>query len=158
VFDCLKASLMSTPMLAYPDFSLPFTIQSDASDVAIGAVIGQHVLGKFRPIMYASRHLTGAETRYSTTERKLLAVVWAAKKFSPYIYGQHVTIVTDHQPLATMKSLKEPTGRIGRLLWKPQEQDCSIVYQPGSSNVTADLLSRHVDLNVVEVGVDSCIN
>jgi hypothetical protein len=105
-FETLKGALVSAPVLAYPDFSRPFIIQCDASNVAIGAVIGQQVNGHFRPVMYGSRHLTQPESRYSATERELLAIVWSAKRFSPYIYGRHATFVTDHQPLVTMRSLK----------------------------------------------------
>jgi hypothetical protein len=115
-FGKLKQALVSTPVLAFPDFDKPFTIQTDASSVALGAVTGQTKNGKFHPCMYSSRHLTDAETRYSATERELLAIVWAAKRFNAYIYGRNVTFITDHKPLVTMKSLKEPNGRIGRLL------------------------------------------
>ena len=158
-FDTLKTALMTAPVLAYPDFKLPFTIQCDASNIAVGAVIGQRFERKFRPVMYGSRHLTSAESRYSATERELLAIVWAAKRFNPYIYGRHATFITDHQPLVTMRSLKEPMGRIGRLFNKIQDIDYDLVYQPGASNYTADLLSRPtVEANSVELRVESCIN
>jgi hypothetical protein len=91
--------------------------------------------------MYASRHPCGAESRYSTTERELLAIVWSAKRFNAYIYGRHVRFVTDHEPLVTLKTLKEPNGRIGRLFIKIQDIDYTLTYQPGSRNFTADLLS-----------------
>jgi hypothetical protein len=85
--------------------------------------------------------------------------VWAAKRFNPYIYGRHATFVTDHQPLVTMRSLKKPMSRIGRLLYKIQDLDYDLVCQPGSSNCTADLLSRPpVAANSVELRVESCIN
>ena len=160
-FEKLKVGLSTSPCLAFPDFSIPFVIQSDASNVAVGGVLGQLVDNKFRPVWYMSRHLTSAETRYSTTERELLGIVYCAKKAYPYIYGRHVTFVTDHQPLATMKSLKDPMGRLGRLLNKLQDFDYTIVYQPGSENLTADLLSRpfkDADVNAVELQIKSCIN
>jgi hypothetical protein len=97
-FEKLKQALVLTPILAFLDFEQPFIIQSDASNVAVGAVIGQMKNGKFHPCMYSSRHLSDAETRYSATERELLAIVWAAKRFNAYIYGRGVTFVTDHQP------------------------------------------------------------
>jgi hypothetical protein len=150
---------MTAPLLAYPDFKLPFTIQCDASNIAVGAVIGQTFDNKFRPVMYGSRHFTASESRFSATERELLAIVWAAKRFNPYIYGRHATFVTDHQPLVTMRSLKEPMGRIGRLFNKIQDIDYNLVYQPGSSNYTADMLSRpSVEANSVELRVESCLN
>ena len=106
--------------MAYPDFSVPFIFCSDASNVAVGAVLGQMFTKKYKPVMYANQHLTGAESLYSTTERELLAIVWSAKRFNAYIYGCHVKFVREHLPLVTLKSLKEPNGRIGRLFNKIQ--------------------------------------
>ena len=71
---------MSTPVLTYPGWKLDFIVQTDASGYEIGGVLGQYVNRKFKPIMYAGGHLTSAETRYSTTERELLAVVFCNKK------------------------------------------------------------------------------
>jgi hypothetical protein len=76
-FDKLKTAFTSSPLIAFQDFNLPFMIQCDALNVAFDAVLGQIVDKKFRPVMYGIRHLTSAESRYSTTERELLAIVWA---------------------------------------------------------------------------------
>jgi len=65
---------MTAPLLAYPDFKLPFTIHCDASNIAVGAVIAQTFDNKFRRVMYGSRHLTAAESRYRAKERELLAI------------------------------------------------------------------------------------
>ena len=166
-FNKLKSALLSDPVLSYPDFSLPFIIQCDASSIAIGAVLGQmkpENQNKFLPIMYISRHLTATEQKYSTTERELLSVVFSGKKGKPYIYGRHVTFVTDHKPLVSMKVLKDPMGRIGRLLNKIQDLDFTLVYQPGSTNLTADFLSRpetvvsSVDLYSAELGFTQSVN
>jgi hypothetical protein len=160
-FDKLKKSLMSEPLLSYPRFDLPFYIQTDASDVAIGAVIGQiHEDGKFHPISFFSRHLSGAETNYSATERELLAIVEANRKFYEYTYARKVYFITDHKPLATMKKLKNPVGRIGRLLHKLQDQDFVIIYQPGAQNFTADWLSRpdEAQLKLIETQFNSSVN
>lgn len=119
-FEKLKELLVAEPVLIYPNFNQEFVIQTDASAIGLGAVLGQfgQVTGKnaFRPIMYGSRHLTKTEMNYSTTDRELLAIVWASKKFKAYIYARPVTFITDHQALATMRSLKEPMGRTSRLL------------------------------------------
>ena len=174
-FERLKQALMSEPVLVYPDFKQQFIIQTDASSVALGAVIGQvnsRNNSKFQPVMFASRHLTDAETRYSTSERELLAIVFAAKRFNVYVYGRHVTFVTDHQPLVSMKNLKDPMGRIGRLLNKIQDLDYSLVYQPGATNYVADFLSRpdnpksslerpiegETELNATELEIVGCVN
>ena len=162
-FEALKATLMSEPILCYPNFKLPFIIQTDASSVAIGGVIGQVIDKKFKPVKYCSRHLTATESRYSTTERELLAVVWSYKRCKEYVYGRHVSFVVDHQPLVTMKKLKEPMGRIGNLLLKLQDCDYDIYYQPGATHFIPDLLSRpsielKTEVNNIEIQFDSCVN
>lgn len=158
-FEKLKNSLASAPVLAYPDFTQPFIIHTDASGIAVGAVIGQIIQQRFRPIMFASRHLSTTETRYSGIERELLAIVWAAKKFNSYIYGRHSTFVTDHKPLVTMKTLKDPLSRVGRLFFKMKDLDYHLVYQPGASNYTADMLSRiETSANSVQIQFKSTVN
>jgi hypothetical protein len=103
-FEQLKTAFVTAPVLAFPNFDLPFTVQCDASNVALGAVIGQIVDDWFRPVMYGNRHLSEPESRYRATEREMLAIVWASKRFNCYIYGRPVTFVTHHEPL-------EPMGR-----------------------------------------------
>ena len=102
-FELLKNKLATAGILAYPDFSKDFIVQCDASGRAVGAVLGQLCKNHFRPVCYGSRHLTKTETRYSTTERELLAITYVARKFRPYLYGRNCTFVTDHKPLATLK-------------------------------------------------------
>src|SRR5436190_18592636 len=98
-FDILKEKLTTAPVLKYPDFTQEFIVTTDASDYAIGAVLSQGTVGQDRPIAYASRVLSRAEQNYSTTEKELLAIVWAVKHFRPYVYGTKFKIVTDHKPL-----------------------------------------------------------
>ena len=97
-FDTLKRLLCSAPCLVMPDFSSPFVVHCDASGGGVGAVLTQHDKdGCERPIMYVSHKMNDAETRYSTTHQELLAVIYALKKFKPYLYGQQFSIYTDHQ-------------------------------------------------------------
>jgi hypothetical protein len=85
--------------------------------------------------------------------------VWAAKKFNAYIYGHKVTFVTDHKPLVTMRQLKDPNGRIGRIFHKIQDLNYDLVYQPGKDNYTADLLLRpNVEVDLVEMEISSVVN
>ncbi len=107
IFEKLKDSLVKAPVLINPDFSKPFVLETDASDFALGSVN--------KPIAFASRHLTKTERNYSTSEKELLAIVWAMRHFNSYIYNRDVIVLTDHKPLADLKKLKEPNGRLGRL-------------------------------------------
>lgn len=140
-FDKLKLSLCMAPILQQVDPDKPFIIKTDASAYAIGAVLVQGELEDEHPIEYASRLLTTAEQNYSTIEREALAVVWSTEKFRGYIDGG-VTIISDHQPLKWLMSLKSPSGRLARWALKLQQYDLKIQYQPGKINVVADCLSR----------------
>jgi len=141
-FRKLKQELVQSPILVFPDFKNNFEIFTDASKLAIGAALCQRVNNVVHPVSFASRQLNKNEVNYSTTEKEMLAVVWAAKYFKPYIYGRHTIFFTDHKPLSTLVRAKEPTGRLYRLLLKLQELDYEIVYTPGVLNKTADMLSR----------------
>ena len=110
-FDFLESKLTSPPILGYPDFSQPFILHSDASANAIGAVLSQLQSGKKTVISYWSRQLSKAERNYSTIEREALAVVCAVKEFYPYLYGFQFTLVTDHNPLTSLKDLKDTPAR-----------------------------------------------
>lgn len=140
-----KHLLTHDPILEYPDFNKKFTLTTDASDVALGAVLSQ----TDKPIAYASRTLSTTETHYSTTEKELLAIVWATKYFRPYLYGQKFTLITDHKPLTWLLSLKEPNAKLIRWRLKLQEFDFDILYKEGKLNTNADALSRAIiDPNV----------
>ena len=106
-FEELKSRLVSPPILAYPDFKLPFLLQTDASDTAIGAVLSQVQEGTERVIAYWSRKLQKAERNYSTTEREALAVVASLKEFYPYVYGFPCKLITDHNPLKGLKDVED---------------------------------------------------
>lgn len=141
-FKTLKTLLVSPPILKQADTTQPFTIRTDASGYALGAVLCQGQGQDERPVEYASRLLTAAEKNYSTTEREALAVVWALSKFRGYIEGNPITLATDHQPLRWLMTLKTPSGRLARWALSLQPYDLQIVYTPGKNNVVADTLSR----------------
>mgnify|MGYP001798391490 FL=1 len=87
-FNSLKGQLASCPILAYPDFSKDFIIDTDASEYGIGGVLSQSHDGKERVVAYGSRSLTKAERNYSTTKHEMLALVFFAKKYKPYLSGR----------------------------------------------------------------------
>lgn len=141
-FEHLRDELLKEPILQYPNFNEEFILTTDASKYAIGAVLSQGPVKNSLPIAYASRTLNPAETRYSTIERELLAIVWAVKHFRPYLFGKKFTIITDHQPLKWLFSSKDPSSRLVRWRLKLEEYQYEIVYKPGRLNSNADALSR----------------
>lgn len=145
-FNKLKLLLTSDPILKSPNFDKPFTVTCDASNYAIGAVLSQNN----HPISYASRTLNRHETKYSTIEKELLAIVYAVKYFRTYIYGRKFIIRTDHKPLVWLNNLKEPNMKLQR--WKIQlnEYNFTIEYIKGKENHVADGLSRYPNNDLEE--------
>lgn len=142
-FETCKAILCNDPILIRPDFSKLFTVTTDASKFAIGAILSQD--GK--PVCYASRTLNPSETNYSVTEKELLAIVWAVKYFRPYLFGRHFKIKTDHRPLKWLDNLKEPNSKLIRWKLLLSEYDYEIDYIQGKENKVADALSRNPKLS-----------
>jgi hypothetical protein len=95
-FQIFKKALISTPIIQLPDWSLPFEITCDASDYALEVVLGQTKDRKHHAISYASKTLSGPQLNYATTEKELLAVVFAIDKFRSYLVGAKVIVYTDH--------------------------------------------------------------
>nr|GFA20356.1 reverse transcriptase domain-containing protein [Tanacetum cinerariifolium] len=98
-FQTLKRKLTEAPILVAPDWDMPFEFMCDASDFAIGAVLGQRKIKHFQPIHYASKTMTDAQAHYTTTEKELLAVVYAFEKFWPYLVLSKSIVYTDHSTL-----------------------------------------------------------
>jgi len=145
-FEMCKKILCNDPILQYPDFSKPFNLTTDASNVALGAVLSQGKIGSDKPVCFASRTLSKSEQNYSTTEKELLAIVWATKHFRPYLYGRKFNIVTDHKSLQWLFSHKEPGSKLIRWRLRLEEFDYEIKYKNGKQNTNADALSR-VEIN-----------
>ncbi len=113
-FDTLKQSLISAPILNFPDFTLPFELYVDASLDGLGMTLGQIQNGKDVVIAYAGRSLNSAELSYSATEKEALAVIEGIKKFQPYLHGRKFTVHTDHHALKWLMTIKDVTGRLAR--------------------------------------------
>ena len=137
-FNELKKLISNDPILIYPDFNKTFTLTTDASNFALGAVLSQDK----KPICFASRTLNAHEINYSTIEKELLAIVWATKQFRHYLYGRQFIIKTDHRPLVWLSNLKEPNSKMQRWKIKLNEYNFRIDYIKGNENVVADALSR----------------
>ena len=140
-FD-LKKCLVSSPILTLPDFSLPFVLDTDASGDGLGAVLAQNVDGVERVVAYASRALSRTEKKYCATRREMLALVWAARHFRPYLYGRKFTLRTDHHCLQWLHNFKEPEGQVARWLEVLSEYDYTVIHRVGKQHTNADALSR----------------
>ena len=114
----------------------------DASDYAIGAVLGQRKEKVLHAIYYASKTLDGAQVHYATTEKELLAVVYALDKFRTYLVGSKVIVYTDHTALKYLLSKHEAKPRLIRWILLLQEFDLKIRDKKGVDNSVADHLSR----------------
>ncbi|CAN6554997.1 unnamed protein product [Malus baccata var. baccata] len=143
-FKHLKDLLTTAPIITPPDWSIPFELMCDASDYELGAVLGQRKNKQPYVIYYASRTLNDAQLNYSTTEKELLAVVFALDKFRSYLIGTKVIVFTDHAALKYLFTKKEAKPRLIRWMLLLQEFDIEIKDKKGSDNVVADHLSRLV--------------
>jgi hypothetical protein len=141
-FQKLRSMLVTAPVMQSPDYSLPFEVMCDASDYAMGAVLGQRVNKTPHVIYYASRTLSDAQRNYTTTEKELLAVVFALDKFRSYLLRSKVLIFSDHAALKYLLSKKEAKPRLIRWILLLQEFDIEIRDKKGVENVVADHLSR----------------
>ena len=106
-FEEIKLRLVEAPIMAKPDWNKEFEIMCDASDYAMGAVLGQRTDKVFRAIYYASKTFNEVQENYSTTEKDMLAIVFACEKFRPYILGSHIIIHTDHAAIKYLMAKKE---------------------------------------------------
>ena len=147
-FNHLKAALASAPVLAYPDFSQPFQIETDASDTCVGGVLTQekfdavHRRPVLRPVAYFSAKLNPAQCRYDAPTREALAIVLSLEHFKHYLNLKPVRILTDHEAHRTLATRTDAHDRLARWRYRISEFQFEIVYRPGSLNHLPDALSR----------------
>ena len=138
-FMQLKRSLVEPPILQSPNSDLPFEILCHASDFVVGVVLGQRIDKKPNTICYTSKMLADAQLNYTTTEKELLAVVFALEKFRPYILGSKIIVYMDHAALKYLLSKKEAKPRLIRWVLL-QDFDLEIKDKKASENSVADHL------------------
>ncbi|GJW42397.1 reverse transcriptase domain-containing protein [Tanacetum coccineum] len=126
-FNTLKKKLTEAPILIAPDWDLPFELMCDASDFAIGAVLGQRHEKHFKPIHYASKIMNEAESHYTTTEKEMLAVVYAFEKFQSYLILNKSIVYTDHSALKYLFAKKDSKARLLRF-----SAPCAIISERGT--------------------------
>nr|GEY86452.1 reverse transcriptase domain-containing protein [Tanacetum cinerariifolium] len=141
-FQTLKRKLTEAPILIAPDWDMPFELMCDASDFAIGAVLGQRQEKHFRPIHYASKTMTEAESNYTTTEKEMLAVVYAFEKFRFYLIMNKSIVYTDHFALKYLFAKKDSNAKLLRWVLLLQEFTFKVIDTKGAENLAADHLSR----------------
>ena len=140
----LKMKVIQKPILRLPDQSKPYVVRTDASDIGLGAVLMQETDGKLFPVSFASKKLNTTQQKYSVIEKECLALVWAVKKYQPYLYGTRFVLQTDHEPLTYLNQARYINNRVMRLAMFLQGYSIKIEAIKGSDNFGADFMSRVV--------------
>lgn len=136
--------MTSPPILAYPDFNIPFELHTDACSSGLGAILYQHQRSQNKVITYASRSLTKSEKNYPAFKLEFLALKWAVTdKFSDYLTGNHFTVHTDSNPLTHILTTAKLDATGQRWVSALAGYNCDIVYRPGKKNTDADAMSRY---------------
>ena len=139
-----STALLNATTLAFPIPGTPRMLDTDASDVAVDAVLSQIIDGVERPIAFYSRVMNSAQRNYCPTRRELLAVVAALQHFRHYLLGSHIILRTDHHSLKWLKTFKRPEGILARWIETLAEFDYVIEHRPGRVHCNADGVSRPV--------------
>ena len=157
-FEEIKSRLVEATIMAKPDWNKEFEIMCDASDYAMGVVLGQKTNKMFMVIYDASKTFNEAQENYSTTEKEMLAMVFACEKFRPYILGSHVITHSDHAVIKYLMIKKEAKPRLIRWVLLLQEFDLEIKDRKGCDKVIADHLSRIEKTTIKEEGTELAEN
>ena len=141
-FEELKQRLVSAPILAHPNWELPFMVQTDACDYGVSAILAQRINRREVVIAYHSKTLTESQRKWGMPDKEAYAAVWACEKLRPYLIGREFIIQTDHEAL---KAAFEPgaTRILSRWAVRLQEFTFKVEPRPGKVGVNADVLSRY---------------
>ncbi|XP_033739131.1 uncharacterized protein LOC117326489 [Pecten maximus] len=141
-FKDLKSKMVSAPVLSMPNFEEQFVLQTDASDIAIGAVLTQKQASEEHPVAYLSRKLLPRERNYATIEKECLAIVWAIESMAHFVSGTNFVVETDHNPLVWLNQVRDKNQRLLRWALALQQYNFCVRYRKGKDNANADGLSR----------------
>ncbi|XP_070045822.1 uncharacterized protein [Nicotiana tomentosiformis] len=141
-FELLKLKLKTSPIITTPNWSVPFELMCDVSDIAVGAVLPQHINKIFHLIYYACKIMNSSQVNYTIIEKELLTIVFAIEKCCSYLMGAKVIVHTDHATLRYLMREKDSNAWLMRWMFLLQEFDIDIQYKKGSENQMADHLSR----------------
>jgi hypothetical protein len=148
-FNLIKEKLTTAPILTTPDYSKPFIIACDASQIGVGGVLSQlDENGSEKPIAYFSKKLNKAQQNYSITKLECLAAILSVEKFREYVVGLEFTVITDHASLKWLMGQTDLNGRLARWALKLQGYNFQIQHRRGNLNVVPDTLSRIFPENV----------
>lgn len=150
-FQTLKRSLTQAPILSLPNNTDVYILDTDASDMGLGAVLSQVQNGEEKVIAYASRTLSKPERNYDTTRKELLAVVYGLKQYRQYLLGRMFTIRSDHAALSWLRKTPEPMPQLARWLTFIEEFNFKIEHRAGRSHQNADALSRRPNNNIEDI-------
>jgi len=150
-FIALKTMVSKEVILAYPDWTQPFIMHTDASDFQLGAVISQND----KPIAFFSRKLNSAQRNYTTTEKELLSIVECLKEFRNILWGYEIIVYSDHKNLVQAATISE-SQRVMRWRLLLEEFGPDIRHTSGEDNTIADALSRLPTTNPTESIRSSC--
>jgi hypothetical protein len=133
-FSTLREAITGDTVLMLPNFDAPFRLETDACDCGIGAVLAQQDENTkaWRPTVFYSKTLSSAEKKYSFSEKELLAIVISAEHFRYFLYGRDFVVLTDHQPLKWLLSVKNPAPRLARWIIRLQSFDFVVENKKGS--------------------------
>nr|GEW77575.1 reverse transcriptase domain-containing protein [Tanacetum cinerariifolium] len=141
-FRNLKEKLTEAPILITPNWDQPFELMCDARDYVVGAILGRRVEKHFLPIHYANKTMTQAETNYMTTDKEMLAVVYAFEKFRSYLIMNKSIVYKDHSALKYLFAKKDAKSRLLRWILLLQKFDFKVIDTKGAENYAADHLLR----------------
>jgi len=151
-FQDIKKMIAKETILSYPDWSIPFTVHTDASDYQLGAVISQNN----KPIAFFSRKLNKAQRNYTTTEKELLSIVECLKQFKNILYGYEIEVFSDHKNLVHAATLSE-SQRVMRWRLILEEYGPNIKHISGKDNIVADAISRMPMANTNDIEESSTV-